>query len=432
MSTCAISRGRAMGSASGEPDLGGNARQRVDHEDDVRIELDAEFRGAPIDVVAVHRPCKRLVLELFAHGGRLQAGHDFPGTHERARVGSAGSATCRWISWRRPSRPRAAGTESAARWRGRPARSCRWPGTATPRRCSARPSGSDSRALLLVDRLAQRLDVCFEHPNPLHQLLERFRDRIREIRLIQVDVADALAVLVCYSAGNADDNAVRRNFADDDGAGADPAVVADRERAEHLGAGADDDVVAERRVTLLLPEARSAQRHPLQERDVLADFGRLADDDAHPVIDEQTGPDSRGWMNLDPGQEPPEVGDAARESGEAPMPEPMRDAMKRERVDAGIAQQNFGGGARRRIALQHGADVAAQGSEHHAPRRRRASRAAARTAPATTSAACLRSSGSPSSASSTSRAFKFTRSSTMRPAISSLAALAAAIVGPHP
>src|SRR5919108_2368944 len=198
--------------------------------------------------------------------------------------GSAGSATCRWISWRRPSRPRAASTESAARWRGRPARSCRWPGTATPRRCSARPSGSDSRALLLVDRLAQRLDVCFEHPNPLHQLLERFRDRIREIRLIQVDVADALAVLVCYSAGNADDNAVRRNFADNDGAGADPAVVADRERAEHLGAGADDDVVAEGRVTLLLPEARSAQRHPLQERDVLADFGRLADDDAHPVI----------------------------------------------------------------------------------------------------------------------------------------------------
>src|SRR5687767_5223926 len=237
-------------------------------------------------------------------------------TNSLRRVGFADSATCRWTSWRRPSPSRAAGTECAARRRARSARSCRWTGTAMPRRCSARPSGSGSRALLLVDRLAQRLELRLERPDPLHQLLERLGHRVGEIGLIQIDVADPLAVLVCYPARNADDNGVRRHFTNHDRAGADAAVVADGERADDLGTGANDDVVAERRVALLATQARAPQRHALQQRDVLADLRRLADDDAHPVVDEETRPDAGGGMDLDAREEPAEVRDTARDRGE--------------------------------------------------------------------------------------------------------------------
>ena len=49
-------------------------------------------------------------------------------------------------------------------------------------------------------------------------------------------------------SGNPDDHGARRDFFDHNGIGADPAVVADFDRAEHLGAGADDHPVADGRV----------------------------------------------------------------------------------------------------------------------------------------------------------------------------------------
>src|SRR5207245_2463073 len=111
------------------------------------------------------------------------------------------------------------------------------------------------------------------------------RHRIRHIRLVEVDAGDALTVLVCYSAGYADDNGVRRDFPHDDRPGADPAAGADLERADDLRAGADDHVVAERGMALLALEAGAAERDTLEERDVLADLGRLSDHHAHAVID---------------------------------------------------------------------------------------------------------------------------------------------------
>jgi hypothetical protein len=43
------------------------------------------------------------------------------------------------------------------------------------------------------------------------------------------------------------------------------------------------------------------------ERDVLADLGGLADDDAHAVVDEEAAPDRGAGMNLDAGEEAPQV-----------------------------------------------------------------------------------------------------------------------------
>ena len=60
--------------------------------------------------------------------------------------------------------------------------------------------------------------------------------------------------------GNSDDHCAVRNFFDDNGIGADPAVVADFDRTEDFGAGADDHPVADGRMTFAGVCTGSAER----------------------------------------------------------------------------------------------------------------------------------------------------------------------------
>src|SRR5206468_8050041 len=100
-----------------------------------------------------------------------------------------------------------------------------------------RPSGS--RALLLLHLLSQRLELGLQRADPLGELLDSLAQRVREVCLVEVDLPrDPPTVAICYSARNAHDNGVRRHLADDHGAGADAATVADLEPADDLGARA--------------------------------------------------------------------------------------------------------------------------------------------------------------------------------------------------
>ena len=74
------------------------------------------------------------------------------------------------------------------------------------------------------------------------------------------------------------------------------------DRAEQLRARADRDVVLHGRVALAGGEAGAAERDALVERDVVADLRRLADHDAHPVVDEEALADLRRRVDLDPGE----------------------------------------------------------------------------------------------------------------------------------
>ena len=107
--------------------------------------------------------------------------------------------------------------------------------------------------------------------------------------------------------GDADDSGVCRYVGDDDGAGADLGVLADRHITDDLGAGTHDDVVLQRRMPLGPPCARAAQRHALEEVAVVADDRRLADDDTHTVVDEEALADLGARMDLDAGKEAPNV-----------------------------------------------------------------------------------------------------------------------------
>jgi len=60
---------------------------------------------------------------------------------------------------------------------------------------------------------------------------------------------DALTIAQHDVGGDADDGGVVGDIAQDDGAGADAAVVADGDIAKDFGAGTDDDVVEDGRVT---------------------------------------------------------------------------------------------------------------------------------------------------------------------------------------
>ena len=72
----------------------------------------------------------------------------------------------------------------------------------------------------------------------------------------------------------------------------------------------------EGRVALLAQAAGPAKRHALIEHHVVADLGRLADDDAHAVVDEQALADPRRRVDLDAGQRAVQVGDAGAASAE--------------------------------------------------------------------------------------------------------------------
>ena len=105
---------------------------------------------------------------------------------------------------------------------------------------------------------------------------------------------------------------------------------------EQLGARADRDVVLDRRVALAGREAGAAERHALVERHVVADLGRLADHDAHAVVDEEARRRSAppGGSRC-PVSARGDVGDRARHERHAGLVQRVGDAVGEQRVDAG-------------------------------------------------------------------------------------------------
>ncbi len=104
-------------------------------------------------------------------------------------------------------------------------------------------------------------------------------------------------------------------------------------------------------------ERCSAQRDALVDGDIVADFGGLADDHAHAVIDEKTPADSRAGMDFDSGQQARELRQRAGQKEPAVLPQPVIDAIPPQRVQAGVEQHDLQPRSRRGIALQHRGDV---------------------------------------------------------------------------
>src|SRR5215831_15004237 len=215
------------------------------------------------------------------------------------------TATCRWTSWRTATAPRARGRGCGA---PRPfAGVCPHPWRDT----STLPSPSwcpwESRARGLLELLLQRLDLFLQRVDALHHLLESSGQRVRQIRLVEIDAAHPGPVTECYPAGDAHDNRVFRHLPHYHRARADAASRADGEGADDLGARSHHHVVGEGGMTLLPLVAGATEGHPLKQAHVPPDLRRLANDHAHAVVDEEPGAQLGRGMDLDAREEAAEV-----------------------------------------------------------------------------------------------------------------------------
>ena len=78
----------------------------------------------------------------------------------------------------------------------------------------------------------------------------------------------------------------------------DAGAMADLDIAEDLGAGADQDAAADLGMAVAGLLAGAAERHAVQDRDVVLDHRGLADHEAGGVVEEDAAPDPRGRMDV--------------------------------------------------------------------------------------------------------------------------------------
>ena len=152
------------------------------------------------------------------------------------------------------------------------------------------------------------------------------------------------------SRRHADEDAVDRGVLRHDGVRADDGARADRDGAEDLGARADRDAVADGGMPLAAVARPSAERHTVVEHDVVAHFGRLADDDAHAVIDEEAAADRRAGVDLDAREPAHELRARARDESEAAPPEPVVDTVGPDGVQTGVEERDLESAARGGVA----------------------------------------------------------------------------------
>ena len=175
----------------------------------------------------------------------------------------------------------------------------------------------------------------------------------REVRLLL-----RLGGFIDNAAGNADHRRPCRHFLHHHRVGADVGAVADDEAAEDFRARAHHHALAERRMALGPAIQRgAAERYALVDGAVIADRGGLADHHPHAVVDEHAPADDRRRVDFDAGQPAREVRGKAPEPDQPMDPEPMREAMRPDGVQARIAGQHFPSRARGRVALEYAGDV---------------------------------------------------------------------------
>jgi len=99
-------------------------------------------------------------------------------------------------------------------------------------------------------------------------------------------------------------------------------------------------------------------------RPSVADHGRLADDDAHAVVDEDALADDGAGVDLDAGEPAADVRDEAPQPLEAMVPAPVRRALQPDRMQTRITGDDLPGAACRRVAVEDALDIGAQAVKH--------------------------------------------------------------------
>ena len=169
------------------------------------------------------------------------------------------------------------------------------------------------------------------------------------------------------AAGLADD--LRRHAGDSDvvrhrlehhRAGGDARAMADLDIAEDLGAGADQHAAADLRMAVPVLLAGAAERHAVQDRDVVLDHRGLADHEAGGVVEEDAAADPRGRMDVALEHRRRAALQIEREILAALAPEPVRQPMRLDGVEALVIEHRLDEAVGGRIAVDRRDDVGAE------------------------------------------------------------------------
>ena len=168
-----------------------------------------------------------------------------------------------------------------------------------------------------------------------------------------------------HPGGDAHGGGLRRYFAEHHRVGRDAGIVPYFEGAQHFGSGGHHHIVPQGGVALAVVLAGAPQGDPVVEQAVVADLGRLADDDAHAVVDEQALADLRAGVYLDAGHMPRKLRKRTREEKVLVLIEPVCLAVVKQSMEALIEEDDLERGARRRVAVADRASVVEQALENH-------------------------------------------------------------------
>ncbi len=170
-----------------------------------------------------------------------------------------------------------------------------------------------------VRLLASEPSSCCTRSRSLLHFSRHRRQGFRQgiVDLLGIGDHNALAFAENDVSRHADDGGIFGNIAQHDRTGADAAVFPDGDVAENFRASADDDVVFDRGMPLAVLLAGASQSHALIKSHVIAHDRRLADHDAHAVIDEQPPSNLGSGMNFDSGEQARDLREPSSQQKEA-------------------------------------------------------------------------------------------------------------------
>ncbi|CAL9066459.1 unnamed protein product, partial [Musa banksii] len=171
-------------------------------------------------------------------------------------------------------------------------------------------------------------------------------------------------VLPPYEPGRVpDDRGPRGHVDEDDGPGTDLGPLPYPDVAEDGSAGSDEDAVADLRVAVADGLAGAAECDVVEDGDVVADHGGLADDDAGGVVEEDALADAGGGVDVD-GEN---VGDAGLEGegeGAAVLgPEKVGHAVSLDGEEALVVEEAVGEGDAGGVAVANSEEVGDDGGD---------------------------------------------------------------------
>ena len=140
----------------------------------------------------------------------------------------------------------------------------------------------------------------------------------------------------------------------------DARAVADLDIADDAGARADQHAVADLRMAVAVILAGAAERDAVQHRDVVADHRGLADHEAGGVIEEDAAADLGGRMDVALEHRRRAALQVIGEVLAALVPQPVRQPVGLDGVEALVVEHRLDEAVGRRIAVEHRDDVGAE------------------------------------------------------------------------